>query len=147
MIDWTNPKSKISKYFTVGEATYLPQLKMYYSPTETEKNNIIALATTLDTVREIVNKPFIVNIWIRPIVTKPDGTTVDYNLLVGGAKNSAHKDGNAVDLRVREMEAEDVRKLLAPRLESLGLRMEADVTWCHFDNRSVPPGGNRIFKP
>lgn len=147
MIDWTNPKSKISKYFTVGEATYLPQLKMYYSPTDVEKQNIIKLAETLDKVREIVNKPFIVNIWIRPVVTKLDGTVVDYNALIGGAKNSAHKAGNAVDLRVREMEAEDVRKLLAPSLESLGLRMEADVSWCHFDNRPVPSGGNRIFKP
>ncbi len=146
MIDWSNPKSKISKYFTVGEATYLPRLKIYYFPTDIEKENIVNLATVLDEVREFLDKPFNVDIWIRPTVVV-QGKTIDYNALVKGATNSAHKYGNAVDLQVADMTAQQVRDALKDKLEGWHLRMEDGVAWNHFDNRLVPPGGKRIFIP
>lgn len=146
-INWTNPKSKISKYFTVGEATWLPRLKMYYTPTEEEKSNIIKLAERLDKARELLNKPFTVNVWIRPTTIDPKtGKQVDYNALVGGAKNSQHRLGLAVDLEVKGMVASEVRAALKPHLEEINLYMEDDVSWCHFQ-LSPPRSGNRIFKP
>ncbi len=135
MINWDDPKSKISKYFTVGEATYLPKLKIYYKPNEKEKENILKLAKTLDDVREFINKPFNVNIWIRP-------TT-----LIGGAKNSAHKTGEAVDFNITGMTSQEFRdKVGELKLEEWNLRCEDNVTWVHLDTRQVGASGKRIFK-
>ena len=51
-MDWTNPKTKISKYFTVHEATYLPSWKIYHTPSEAEKTEIVKLAQVMDIIRE-----------------------------------------------------------------------------------------------
>jgi hypothetical protein len=146
-INWNDPKSFISKYFTVGEATYLPRLKMHYKPSEADKSNILKLALILDQVRDIVGKPFIVNVWIRPTITMPDGRAIDYNAMIGGAANSAHKTGEAVDFNVAGVPAEAARAVIVPHLEALGLRCEDGVAWIHLDCRPVPPGGHRLFKP
>jgi len=148
MIDWNDPKAMLSKHFTVGEATYLPKLKMYYKPNEVEKENILKLATKLDIVRDFIAKPFNVNIWIRPVVTKADGTVVDYNALIGGAKNSAHKVGSAVDFNITGMTAQEFRdKVGETKLEEWKLRCEDGVSWVHLDQNPVGASGNLIFKP
>lgn len=146
IINWNDPKSKISKYFTVGEATWLPRLKLYYSPSETEKQAIIDLADKLDLFREYLNSPIIVNVWIRPVTKDKTGKDVDYNALVGGAKNSSHKVGQAVDFMVKGYSAEQVRQKVKDKLPEWGLYMEDDVTWCHAQSRPTA-SGSHIFKP
>lgn len=144
-INWTDPKAKISKYFTVGEALWLPRLKIYHTPTDVEKANILELAYRMDKVREALGKSLTVNVWIRPVVTL-GGKSIDYNALVGGAAKSSHKDGRAVDLNAKGMTAEEVRTALKDKLAEIDLFMEDDVTWCHFQTTPTK-SGNRIFKP
>lgn len=165
-IDWTNPKAKVSKYFTVKEVCYLPSWNCLHIPTEEEKTNIIKMAEKMDIVREFLGKPINTHCWLRPgLVNCPtfDPTTVkpntdakkaalaalDYNAYVGGAKRSAHKLALAVDFDCGES-CDDTRSKLEPKLEEYNMRMEQmpGGTWVHLDmyDKSVS-GGIRFFKP
>jgi hypothetical protein len=140
-IDWTNPAQKISKYFTVREATYLPSWGKYHMPGPLEQSNIVILASKMDKVRELFDQPIEVHCWLRP---------VDYNKYVGGAKKSMHISGGAVDFHVKGVTCSHVRdKLDQAFLDSVGLRREDNPqgNWVHIDLKEVPPGGSRIFKP
>lgn len=148
-IDWSNPKAKISKYFTVGEATYLPSWKAYHQPTEEEKACILKLAATMDKVRELLKRPIIVNVWIRPKFANISGhpkNGQNYNKFIGGASKSAHKLGRAVDFHVKGMDCRTARGLLISKLKELDIRLEnIDGPWLHIDN--MPVKFNRFFKP
>lgn len=152
-IDWTNPECNISKYFKVKEALMLPSFGVLHIPSEAEKINIIAMALRMDQVRELVGKAIKVHCWIRPervrcIEPKFDG--LNYNKKVGGSKSSHHVVGNAVDFHVVGFEGavgcHQIRQLLLPKLEELGLRME-DLSggWVHLD--CGPVKSKRFFKP
>jgi hypothetical protein len=151
-IDWSNPKSKISKFFTVGEATYLPRLKEYYSPTEEEKQNIVSLALKLDKIRELVNDPIIVSIWVRPTNHMSNGAEIDYNKLIGGAKSSAHITGEAVDFVCKNLTVDRVLDIIQPKCSELEFTLENNGSeeriknnngtggprnWVHFSSRSL----------
>jgi hypothetical protein len=147
---WTDPKSGISKHFTVGESLYLPKWHCYHEPTEEEKANILTLAAIADEVRDIVGKPFVVHCWIRPTQARVQGpyNGKNYNVLVGGARQSAHITGRAIDFHVEDVPCGEVRKLLVPELGRLKLRMEdMDGNWVHLDNKAPFPGQSRFFKP
>lgn len=165
-IDWTNPTSKISKYFTVKESLYLPSWDCYHIPTEQEKENILKLATTMDQIREYIGSPITITVWIRPgkvnttsdlskVVAKTDKqkealSELDYNKFIGGAKNSAHKIGLACDWYSKGMSCDEVRTKLLSKLEEFDVRVEdlPGSKWVHTDK--YPPtisGGKRFFKP
>lgn len=82
----------------------------------------------------------------KPIIVLSGARCPDHNKKVGGAPNSAHCEGRAVDV-------ERTPALLAfcteDNLEKFGLYMEhPDSTpgWIHLTDR--PPGsGRRVFKP
>lgn len=82
------PSSRITQNFTWGEATWnctrVPQsLKI--------ENNIINTAINLQTIRTLLgSKPLIITSWYRPPAV---------NQRVGGASNSTHLQGYAVDFR------------------------------------------------
>lgn len=153
MIDWSDPESKISEYFTVHEATWLPSWKCYHIPSEEEKENIIKLAKQMDTVREELNKGIIVHVWIRPRkLNNPEHKKhgKDYNRFIGGSAKSAHTVGSGVDWHLSGFATPKkcaiVREKLLPKLESIGLRMEdIDGGWIHNDNNKI--GYKRFFKP
>lgn len=88
-INWSDPKQKISKYFTVGEVTKGDPRRIPKSGSQNERN-ILALARELDKVRSDWNAPIVVTSWFRP---------VDVNRAVGGAPNSFHITGQAADIR------------------------------------------------
>lgn len=151
-INWNDPKSKISKYFTVKEALYLPSWDVMHIPSEAEKANIIRTAEKMDLIREYLDKPVNVNVWIRPAqVNCPTNLRYhgkNYNAAIGGAPKSAHVEGLAVDFRVSTITAMDVRFLLKDKLEDFNIRMEDhNGNWTHIDLREVPKGGKRFFKP
>jgi hypothetical protein len=151
-IDWTNPKSKISKYFTVGEATYLPSRKIYHIPSLSEIDNITKIAIIMDKIRELLGKPIKVHVWIRPSKVNCPSSPFngeDYNAKVKGAPKSTHITGEAVDWSCPGMSCDDVRTKLISCLDELGVRMEdlPGSSWVHIDIRKPGPSGHRFFIP
>ena len=87
-IEWNDFNAKVSKYFTVGEATNYSNKRI---PKEVVvKKNIFNLAQELDKVREAWGSPIKVTSWYRPPAV---------NRAVGGARNSQHLYGKAADIR------------------------------------------------
>lgn len=87
MVDWNNPKDKVSKFFTVGEVTQNDKRRIPKSKAVQE--SIVRLAKELDKVREAYGKPIGVTSWYRP---------PDVNREVGGVSNSQHIQGSAADV-------------------------------------------------
>jgi hypothetical protein len=172
-IDWSNPKAKISKYFTVHEACFLPSWGVLHIPTEEEKANILKTAQKMDLVREFLGESITVSVWLRPKscnCNNPKFNGQDYNTwlynnvvwknLTPEAKalkkvpNSPHRTGDAVDWILTGKNTNEacdiVRSKLLPKLEEFGVRME-DVShfskrnWVHIDTRQVV--NKRYFKP
>lgn len=86
-INWSYFNCRISKYFTVGEATKYDVKRI---PTNLAiKNNILALAKELDIVREQWGFPIQVISWYRP---------PNISGAVGGALNFQHLQGSAADI-------------------------------------------------
>jgi Peptidase M15 len=152
MTNWADPKSLISKYFTVEEALFLPSFKCLHTPSLSEQDNIANLAITMDKVREYLGKPIKVHVWIRPTAVNCPSSThngEDYNARIGGAKHSAHISGRAVDWSVPGKSCDEVRNKLISKLQELGLRMEdlPGSSWVHLDTAPPGPSGHRFFVP
>jgi uncharacterized protein YcbK (DUF882 family) len=92
----------------------------------------------MDKIRDLVGKPVSVHVTFRPEA---------YNTLIGGAEDSAHKFGQAMDWSVNGMSCDDLRILLIPKLEEFQVRMEnkPGSNWVHIDRAQPHP--NRYFIP
>jgi len=141
MIDWTNPKDKVSKYFTVKECLYLPAWSRMATEDDYKHPIILANLTDLclrmDKVRAFFGFPVIVHCAYRP---------ENYNLQVGGVPDSAHIQGQAMDFHVESVDCNLARDLLVSHLEEFGLRLENkhDASWLHCD--TAPVINERYFK-
>jgi len=151
MIDWNDPKSQITEHFTVHDATYLPTWQIYHQPSDVEKQNIITTAGKMELVRQELGRPLLAHCWIRPTSVNCPGSAYhgrNYNALVGGAKNSPHIDGEAVDFNPVAMTCGDARAVLLPKLEEFQIRMEnIEGNWVHIDTRQPLAGHPRFFRP
>jgi len=154
MVDWSNPKNNISKYFTVHEALWLPSWRTYHIPSEEEKKEIIKLAHKMDIIRERIGMPIFVHVWIRPTYVNQPGHSrhgQNYNLFIGStATHSAHISGKAIDFHVNSKSGPDgckeMRDKIQPWLEELDVRMENNKgSWIHIDTKPVT--GKRFFNP
>ena len=150
IIDWTDPKCKVSKYFSVKEAIWLPQWARLANEadglTGEIKDNLISLLIKMDNIRELLGKPVTVHCCFRPPI---------YNTLVKGAKNSAHLKGLAIDFssdvtpEALGVDCNKIREILIPKLEELDIRLEDNgnlAPWVHIDLYK-PFNNNRYFKP
>jgi hypothetical protein len=175
IVDWSNPECKISKHFTVKEATYLNSWHTYHHPTDDQKEAILQIAEKMDAISaklaEITGKEISINVhaWIRPAPaicpnTPWDGQ--DYNRYIYETQVwigltaeqkalkhvplSPHRTGHAVDFHVIGYEGPEgcakIRAMILPHLEEMGLRMEdLNGGWVHLDN--LPVVHERFFKP
>jgi len=153
-IDWSDPEAKISRFFRVHEALWLPSWRVYHRPSTIEKINIVALAGKMDNIRMRVKAPFIIHCWIRPTWVDCMGSIChgkDYNSFVGGAESSSHIPGEAADLHalghLGPTGCARVRAQIVPMLQMEGLRMEdQEGGWIHLDS-NVQVGKALVYKP
>lgn len=173
--DWSDPKSKLSKNFSVGEALLLPSWGSYHVPSEEEKKAILAIANRVtkvaDKLTEKLGKQIRMSVhaWMRPERANIPGSKwngMDYNRWIyenqvwaglsneekakKKVPNSPHKTGHAIDFHVIGWEGKEkcaeMRKLILPFIEEFGLRMEnIEGGWIHLDD--LPVINNRFFKP
>lgn len=96
---------KISKYFTLKEATYSSTAKKYKIkniPSNSEYKNIIYTATRMDEVRQALKTQIYVTSWYR---------SEKINKKVKGSSDSYHREGLAVDFKIKG-EAKYIKKKL-----------------------------------
>lgn len=150
-INWSDPKSLLTPHFTVHDALWLPSWQVYHVPSELEKANIIKQAEKLELVREYLEKPLIIHVWIRPVSVNAPNTQYhlkNYNAAIGGAPGSAHIEGKATDWNPVSMTCSEARTILEPKLEEFKIRMEnIDGNWVHTDMRDPLPNKKRFFRP
>lgn len=138
------PDVKASIYFNWEELLNLPswgRLAIIEDGiTEEILDNLNNLALNMDQIRNHFNKPINVHCAYRP---------VEYNKLIGGAPNSSHTLGEAMDFDIIGLTCDDIRKEILNNklLETLNMRMEdrPGSNWVHLDISKVI--NNRFFKP
>ena len=175
-IDWNNPKAKISANFTVEEALMLPSWGVMHVPSEDEKKAIIGIAQKVSQaaliLEKIIGRKVSINVhaFMRPGKANIPGSKwdgQDYNRYIYETQvwkdltpeqkalkkvpNSPHRTGHAIDFHIVGFEGKDkclqIRTMLLPHLESLGLRMEKmdNGGWVHLDD--LPVVNARYFNP
>jgi zinc D-Ala-D-Ala carboxypeptidase len=143
-INWADQNVKISKYFTVKEAIWLPSWNRLANEEELSeeiKENLTKLFAKMDLVREYFGKPIRVHVTLRP--TK-------YNAEIKGAPNSSHIKGLACDFDVIGVDCDAARDQIVKdgKLEEWDMYMEENLggNWIHL-NLFDGIARNRYFKP
>ncbi len=153
-VDWEDKNAKVAPNFPVHETLWLPTWRIYHSPSDEEKQEIVKTADVMQRTRGLFSAPIIVHCWIRPLSVRAPGTQRhggNYNRAIGSrSKKSAHIFGRAVDFHVSGRsgpeECAQVRQAILPYLDEWKIRMEdKDGAWVHIDTNPVIH--NRFFKP
>ena len=119
--------SEIKKFFKLEELVCKHVMNKYNETQIWSFFSTQALETLLVLRRDIIKKPFIINNWKSP--------SGNYTQRLEKVYMSAHCTGNAFDITVVGMSAEEARKLIDLNKHKLPypIRLEKDVTWLHFD--------------
>jgi len=95
-----------SPNFTWAEALHVDANGNYRKPASSAVvNNIIAIAQVMQQVRALLNQPIVINSWYRD---------PDTNRRIGGASQSRHMVGDAVDFNVPGADLKRIYSLLDP---------------------------------
>jgi uncharacterized protein YcbK (DUF882 family) len=129
----------VTEHFSVKECCWLPTWEILHDATPEEQANLIMTCELLEKVHALFG-PVHVHCMIRPD---------EYNEVVGGAPDSAHIKGLAVDFDVEGVKCDIIRRALMQKIEPWNCRMEnrPGSDWVHLDLAPVPPGGHRFFIP
>lgn len=129
VVDWNNPRSRVSKYFTVAEVTQNDPRRRPQKGSNVEKN-ILFLAKELDKVRFAWGSALVITSWYRPAAI---------NAAVGGVSNSQHINGGAVDIACTNGKPRDFEHWLdkvAWKNRALGYGIASGRGFTHLDLRS-----------
>ena len=120
----------LTKNFTLEELTHTDHREFSNEPNESEKANLMRLAVFLEQVKELLGgKPIMVNSAFR---------SKQVNDAVGSKDSSAHRTGNAADIRVPSLTPDEVVKLvIASNLQYDQVIREFD-RWTHI---AIPKEG------
>ncbi|MGF1481259.1 MAG: D-Ala-D-Ala carboxypeptidase family metallohydrolase [Cyanophyceae cyanobacterium] len=127
VIDWDDPNSYVSEYFTVKEVTQGDRRRI--PQTDDIKQNIVTLAKYMDEVRKLWGSAIGVTSWYRP---------PRINAMVGGVRNSQHISGRAVDvypLNGKSAEFEQWLDQVAWKNRALGYGVASGRGFTHLDLR------------
>lgn len=131
-------KIPFSHNFTWREMLWCPQWGIYIFPSDDQIKAVCNFMPKAQKVREILGVPMRITSGLRPF---------KYNDLIGGAPNSMHTKGRAIDFMSPRMEVPEIKRILLPKLEELGLRMEDDGrNRVHIDDKE-PGFSGRFFRP
>lgn len=131
-INWNNPGTKISTYFTVGEVTKGDPARIPTDPTIAKR--IVDFARELDRVRDAWGSGLGVTSWYRPPAV---------NAAIGGATNSQHIQGWAADVYPTNGKLGEFQSWIDQRWNG-GLGYGAPKGFVHLDARSgFPCFGNK----
>ena len=100
---------------------------------------------SLEVIRTFFDVPVYVNNWYKDGDLQFRGFR-PFDCIVG-SKYSKHRFGNAFDLNVKGIPAEEVRQVILANKNSIFLHittLESGVNWVHFDCRMIPLD-NRIL--
>lgn len=128
-INWVNFNCPISKYFSVGEVSKFSKDRIVHNAQH--RLNALKLAKFLDEIREDWGKPIGVTSWYRP---------QKVNTAVGGARNSQHLTGSAVDIYPINSDGLKFEQWLNKRwTRALGYGQKSSKGFTHLDLRlSIP---------
>lgn len=140
MTDFLNETIPGCRNFKWGEALYLPTWNVHVLPNKAVLEIIKNFAPKVQCVRNLLGLPMLVTSWYRPD---------RYNRIIGGADQSWHVTGGALDFRCPSVSADELRVKLKPYLEEYELRMEnlPGSNWVHIDDKDPGDTGNRFFRP
>jgi hypothetical protein len=143
MPDWTNPQDQVTDHFSVNDCLMLHNWNRLATEDDgADFDKLTALCQVLEQVRAILGVPMNVHCMFR---------STQYNLeqnILPPTGLDVHAMCEAVDLDCNNnLTIQQVKDLLEPQLENLGLRMEkGTIGWIHLDVHSVGPSG-RYFTP
>jgi GH24 family phage-related lysozyme (muramidase) len=126
-INWNNPGTKISTYFTVGEVTKGDPARIPTDPTIAKR--IVDFARELDRVRDVWGSGLGVTSWYRPPAV---------NAAVGGVANSQHIEGWAADVYPTNGKLAEFQSWIDKKWNG-GLGYGAPKGFVHLDARSGFP--------
>lgn len=140
MIDWTNPKDKVTEHFTVNDCLMLHNWNRLATDADgADFNALQTLCNKLEEVRTLLNCSMNVHCMFR---------SKEYNIEQGillPTGDDVHAMNLAVDFDCGpNLTIQQVKDILEPQLEVLGIRMEfGTTTWVHIDLH--PVGNARYF--
>lgn len=130
-MDWTNPKDHVTPHFTIADACMLHALNRLATAADgMDTDKLVILCNKMEEIRALINCPINVHCMFR---------SPAYNLQIGAPEHDVHSMSLACDFDCNgHLTIDQVKAILEPKLEELGIRMEkGTTTWVHIDLHPV----------